>query len=95
MTPLAFTLPFLLFFGLSLAQEPIHIPLTHRSRVARAFNPTQEAQRLRLKYGFANSTAAVRRGPQGRRASSGGVAIINQVTLVVNTFIVSCLQLGK
>jgi cathepsin D len=95
MAPLAFTLPFLLFFGFSLAQEPIHIPLTHRSRVARAFNPTQEAQRLRLKYGFANDTTALRRGPQGRRATSSGVAIINQVSLVVNTFIVSCSQLGK
>jgi len=77
MTPLVFTLPFLLFFGLSLAQEPIHVPLTRRSRVARAFNPIEEAQRLREKY--YPGTAAVRRGPQGRRATSSGVSIINQV----------------
>ncbi|KIM45427.1 hypothetical protein M413DRAFT_24631 [Hebeloma cylindrosporum] len=78
MTPLAFSLPFLLFLGLSLAQEPIHIPLTRRSRVARTFNPTDEADRLRHRYGFANATTAVRRGPQGRRASSAGLSIINQ-----------------
>ena len=79
MTPLAFTLPFLLFFGLSLAQNPIHVPLTRRSRVARAFNPTDEAQRLRAKY--YPGAAAVRRGPQGRRATSSGVSIINQVII--------------
>jgi cathepsin D len=95
MAPLAFILPLFLFFGLSLAQEPIHIPLTRRSRVARAFNPADEAQRLRQKYGFANGTAAVRRGPQGRRASSTGIPIINQVIPFVNTFIALCSQLAK
>ena len=83
MAPLALTLPLLIFLGLSLAQaEPIHIPLTHRSRVARAFSPTDEANRLRHKYGF--GTAPARRAPQGRRATSSGVPIINQVILALN-----------
>jgi len=59
-----------------MAQEPIHVPLTRRSRVA-VFNPTEEAYRLRLKYGYANATTPARRGPPGRRASSAAIPIIN------------------
>jgi len=89
MAPLALTLPFLIFLGLSLAQaEPIHIPLTRRSNVARAFSPTDEANKLRSKYGF--GTVPVRRAPQGRRAASAGVPIINQVILALNAFLVYC-----
>ena len=95
MAPLAFALPFLLFIGLSVAQEPIHVPLTRRSRVARVFNPAEEAYRLRLKYGYLNATPPVRRGAPGRRASSVGVPIINLVIFFFDAVILSHPLLGK
>jgi len=69
-------LPLLLFFSTSIAQGPIHVPLTRQSRVDGVFNPVEEAHRLRRKYSFINGTALIRHVALGRRASTAGVPII-------------------
>ncbi|KAF8971140.1 aspartic peptidase domain-containing protein [Flammula alnicola] len=69
MAPLALALSFLLLPSLSFAADPIHVPLTRRTGSTHKFNITEEALRLRVKYGFANATSLLPRSTGiGRRA---------------------------
>ncbi|KAF8961369.1 aspartic peptidase domain-containing protein [Flammula alnicola] len=79
MAPLALALSFLLLPSLSLAADPIHVPLTRRTGSTHKFNIIEEALRLRVKYGFANATTLLPRSTGiGRRAASAGIPVTNQ-----------------
>ncbi|KAF8902934.1 aspartic peptidase domain-containing protein [Gymnopilus junonius] len=80
MPSLALLFSLLLLPTFSFAAEPLHVPLTRRSLTA--FDPNEEALKLRHRYGFAtsNSTTAAsrRRRTALRRASSVGIPVTNQ-----------------
>lgn len=65
--------------------DPIHIPVTRRSRAGpRDINYyAAAADRLRAKYGFptSNNKRNVLNSRLGSRASSAGISIVNQVRL--------------
>ncbi|KAE9403076.1 acid protease [Gymnopus androsaceus JB14] len=73
---------FILYTVPSVTAEPIHIPVTRRSRAgARDVHYyAATADRIRSKYGFATSNKSKRNvlNRLGRRASSAGISIINQ-----------------
>ncbi|KAF8160631.1 aspartic peptidase domain-containing protein [Crassisporium funariophilum] len=81
MTPPSLTLTLLLLLLPTLAvADPIHVPLSRRSRVSNhTFDFQGEAHRLRVKYGFAapNETLAFPRRA-GKRANSIGIPVVNQ-----------------
>jgi len=77
MPSLALALSFLLLPSLSLAADPIHVPLSRRSLSARRFDPVKEAHKLRVKYGFDQPASTTRRRGS-RRATSAGISITNQ-----------------
>ncbi|KAJ3505622.1 hypothetical protein NLJ89_g7319 [Agrocybe chaxingu] len=76
MAPLSLTLPFVLLPALALAQEPIHVPLSRRSRGAH-LDLNKEADKLRNRYGFANGTTGTIPRRSGKRASAD-IPIVNQ-----------------
>jgi len=77
MPSLALALSFLLLPSLSLAADPIHVPLSRRSVSARRFDPVKEAHKLRVKYGFDQPAPTTRRRGS-RRATSAGIPVTNQ-----------------
>ncbi|KAF8889728.1 aspartic peptidase domain-containing protein [Gymnopilus junonius] len=68
------TLPLLLFAlsSLSLAVDPIHIPLTRRLTSSQPFDPIKEAYKVKVKYDFIDESSLLRRG------TSAGIPVINQ-----------------
>lgn len=59
---------------LSLAQDPVHIPLVRRSSIgARSFDYVSEAERLRDRYGY------TRPSNETTKRATAAIPIINQV----------------
>lgn len=73
-----------LTFASSAGADPLHVPLTRRSRSHPAQDLHEQANRLLLKYGLParpvkSSNSSVR---VGRRASSSSVAVTNHVNFI-------------
>lgn len=68
---------------LAIAMEPIHIPITRRTRTA-PVDLNERARRLRVKYGFENSTSISSRGNSrlGGRASTVSISTTNHVRVI-------------
>jgi len=80
MAPRSLALTLLLLPTLAVVADPIHVPLSRRSRTSnRTLDLSGEAHRLRVKYGFAapNDTLAFPRRA-GKRANSAGIPVVNQ-----------------
>lgn len=91
MAPLTLALPFLFLPALVLSADPIHVPLTKRAS-HKKLDLNKEALRLRTKYGFGEAAAtASRRATVGRRGSSAGIPVTNQVFTLLSASGFRCL----
>ena len=68
----------LLFFPTVILSEPLHLPLTRR-RQTKLINWTDEANKLRIRYGYPTATS-----PQSHRSSRHvvvGIPVLDQVDI--------------
>jgi hypothetical protein len=81
LTPRMAPFPVLALFVLAAssiaAAEPIHVPITRRSKNTRVLDLKEETFRLRQRYGRTNSTSL--NGKSTKRATAAGIPVINQV----------------
>jgi hypothetical protein len=69
----------LLFFPALILSEPLHVPLTRR-RQTKLINWTDEANRLRIRYGYPTATSHSRRS---NRRAVAGIPVFDQVDIVI------------
>ena len=69
----------LLLFSTVILAEPLHIPLTRR-RQTRLINWTDEANKLRIKYGY--PTASSSQSHRSNRRALAGIPVLDQVDIV-------------
>lgn len=73
--------PALALFALAAASiaaaEPLHVPISRRSKNARSLDLKEEIFRLRQRYGRTNATSLG--GKSTKRATAAGIPVINQV----------------
>ena len=80
MAPAILALALLLFPAVILS-EPLHVSLTRR-RQTKLINWTDEANKLRLRYGYSIQVATSQSRRSNRRATAG-IPVLDQVHIVV------------
>ncbi|KAF5327777.1 hypothetical protein D9619_004889 [Psilocybe cf. subviscida] len=80
LTPRMAPFPALALFTLAVssiaAAEPIHVPISRRSKNSRILDLKEETFRLRQRYGRTNATSL--EGKSAKRATAAGIPVINQ-----------------
>jgi hypothetical protein len=69
----------LLLFPTLILSEPLHVPLTRR-RQTKLTNWTDQANKIRYRYGYPLATSQSRRS---NRRASAGIPVLDQVHIVI------------